>query len=169
MHAPHVLNLCLEIDEADPNVVRSLVELCTYASAFGARGVVVHLGKDVALANQRSTILRVLESGAPTPECPLLLKTPAWQGTETLTMKSPDDFIEFVAAIDDPRLGVCVDTCLVFAASHSPVAYVRSCMDRLPGRCVDHRAPLGYGCIATDQLVQVAALATDAGVPLIIV
>lgn len=53
-----------------------------------------------------------------TKECPLLLETPAGQGTETL--KAMKDFIEFVAEIADERLRICLDTCHVFACGHKP-------------------------------------------------
>ena len=187
VHAPYLLNLSLELRPDDPYVVRALREHLTYAAAFGGRGVVVHVGKachrplEEALTNQRTTLMAVLEPGAATPECPLLLETPAGQGSETLT--SPDDFIEFVRSIDSDLLGVCVDTCHVFAAGHSPSAYVRQVMEMLPGRlklihfndsrgascsCVDRHAPLGYGCIPQEEMTEVARMAAAANVPMII-
>ena len=126
VHSQYIINLANATAADDWNVTL-LARNLQYASAIGCRGVVVHVGKATdkpyatALENMRVNIARVLEHA--TPECPLLLETPAGQGTETL--KGDDEFIAFVESFGgDPRLRVCLDTCHVFACGHKPLTFI---------------------------------------------
>jgi deoxyribonuclease-4 len=190
IHSPYLLNLCMEPGgpgQENNYVVESLRSHLSTAAAMGSRGVVVHVGKacklekQKALANMRENIIRVLD--AATPECPLLLETPAGQGTETLT--TMEEFMGFVTSIVDPRFGVCVDTCHIFAAGIQPVDYLKSMVANdtwkpylklihfndsktACGSCVDRHAPLGRGLIAKEQLVECAFIATDNNIPMLV-
>ena len=41
-----------------------------------------------------------------------------------------DEFIDFAYQFDD-RLGICLDTCHVFACGHDPVTFMEKCGDKL--------------------------------------
>ena len=185
VHTPYLLNLCLTPSD-DNYVVNALREHLSAASAMGMKGVVVHVGKSVdtpietALANMRTNLIASLTTA--TAECPLLLETPAGQGTELLTdMK---EFMDFVADINDPRLRVCIDTCHVFAAGISPISYLENTWKNdmwRPllklihfndskvecGKCVDRHAVLGMGYIGQECLIACAKFAARNKIPML--
>ena len=200
-HAPYTINLCRAAGGTD-----LLCQHLQMAVAIGCRGVVVHVGKSVelaageAIANMRANV--AIAAQFATAECPLLIETPAGQGTETLT--GLEEFIEFVsaaatldsgisaaatldsgisaaatldadqaeapaAAFGAARIGICVDTCHVFACGHDPVEFVRRAsatgLLRLVhfndsagdcGSCVDRHASPGTGLIGGARLREVA-------------
>lgn len=183
VHSPYVLNLC----NPDDYIYRSLRTHLGYASAFGGKGVVVHVGKSckqplaTALDTMRTQIQASLTDA--TPECPLLLETPAGQGTETLTQLT--DFMEFVSSFQDPRLGICIDTCHVFACGHNPQEYIQTTLSHTTWApllklvhfndshgachsCVDRHAPIGHGRIPHDVLAACATMCVAAGVPMVV-
>ena len=187
IHSPYLLNLCMDPGEQNNYVVDCLRSHLSTAAAMGSKGVVVHVGKackldkEKALSNMRENILRVLD--AATPECPLLLETPAGQGTETLT--SIADFMGFVESIVDTRFGVCVDTCHTFASGVQPVEYIKNivCNESWKpylklihfndsktacGSCVDRHAVLGKGMVDKRQLVECAVIATTNNIPMLV-
>lgn len=90
----------------------------------GASGYVIHVGKYVsldyneALEIMRSNIAKLLTIA--TESCPLLLETPAGQGTELLT--NPYSFMQFVMSF--PNLQMCLDSCHVFASGYDPSYYL---------------------------------------------
>jgi deoxyribonuclease-4 len=184
VHSQYIINLANIAAGDDWNVALLGCNL-RYAAAIGCRGVVVHVGKatdkpyPVALENMRINIRRVLEYA--TPECPLLLETPAGQGTETL--KGEDEFIEFIDSFDgDPRLRVCLDTCHVFACGHKPLQFIdklaaKSDILRLIhfndsmepcGSCKDRHAPIGGGYIGFSGMSDIAKRCHELGVPMVI-
>ena len=196
VHSPYLLNLCID-PASDAYVVDCLRKHLHTASAMGCRGVVVHVGKrnvnknmldnETALANMRANILATLDAseGGPsaTETCPLLLETPAGQGSETLT--TPQEFIAFAKSINNPNFGICVDTCHVFAAGVSPRAYLDAVIadpaakpllklihfnDSATkcGSCVDRHAPIGSGHISQAELWSCATLATTHNIPMLV-
>lgn len=183
VHSQYMINLCT-LGAGDDWNVKLLMKNLQYAAAIGSKGVVVHVGKSTdkpipeAMENMKKNLVRCLE--AATVSCPLLLETPAGQGTETL--KAQDEFIEFVTSIKDPRLGVCLDTCHVFACGHKPLDYI-SRFDAHPGllklchyndsaapcgSCVDRHAFMGTGHIGMNGMRDIALLCSSKGVPMII-
>jgi len=168
VHAAYTINLCR------PEPPALLVRTIEQAVAIGARGVVVHVGKSLgAPAAEAAASMRVniaIAAAAATAECPLLLETPAGQGTETLT--GVEEFFAMVSSLGAELAGVfgiCVDTCHVYAAGHDPVEYVRRAIDsgllRLVhfndsattcGSCVDRHAFIGRGHIGAAVLREVA-------------
>jgi deoxyribonuclease-4 len=126
VHSQYLINLCAEPGKQDDYHVGLLIKNLQYASAVGCKGVVVHVGKSTdkdpatAMQNMQANLKRALEYA--TPECPILLETPAGQGTETLTTYT--EFVEFVLRFQDPRLRICVDTCHVFTCGHQPLEYI---------------------------------------------
>jgi deoxyribonuclease IV len=177
VHAPYLINLAARNEYNVP----CLGKLLRAAAAFGAKGVVVHVGKstkqpiETALDNMRVNIREALEHA--TPECPLLLETPAGQGTELLS-GGPDAFMSFIDDFGDPRFGACVDTCHVFAAGSDPHTYLKQIMDNASwaarlhavhfndsaaprGARLDRHAPPGGGHIGAEEMERCAALAAE--------
>ena len=184
VHSQYIINLSNASAPDDWNVAL-LARNLQYAAAIGCRGVVVHVGKATdkpyatALENMRTNIARVLEHA--TPECPLLLETPAGQGTETL--KGDDEFIGFVESFGgDPRLRICLDTCHVFACGHKPLTFIDKVAAKPDllrlihfndsmepcGSCKDRHAPIGGGHIGYTGMEAIAKRCHELGVPMVI-
>jgi len=173
VHSPYIINLSMAPGTKEDYGVTLLVKNLDYAKRMGFRGVVVHVGKSVdrpvdeALENMRLNLITAAESA--TALCPILLETPAGQGTELLT--EYDDFVNFVADFKDERIRLCVDTCHVFASGYCPYEYVKGIMeDHLDllklvhfndshgacTSCVDRHAFIGTGLIGIETLTKVA-------------
>lgn len=184
VHSQYIINLCAGA-AADSWAVDLLKKNLKYTAAMGGRGVVVHVGKSTsqplaeALAKMRTAITVALE--AATPACPLLLETPAGQGSETL--KDQSEFIEFVRSFADPRLRVCVDTCHVFACGHDPLKYLEGVVTADPdllklvhfndsqeacGSCLDRHAYIGTGKIGMAGMQRLAQFCSERAVPMVI-
>jgi deoxyribonuclease-4 len=183
VHSQYIINLCSLVDGDDWNT-NLLIKNLQYAAAIGCKGVVVHVGKStdkplpLALENMKKNIRRAVQFA--TESCPLLLETPAGQGTETL--KAQEEFIDFVSEFDTPRLRVCLDTCHVFACGHKPVDYIRKVCEKPDllklihyndsatpcGSCVDRHAYMGSGHIGMDGMKEIAELCGSKGLPMVI-
>jgi deoxyribonuclease-4 len=183
VHSQYIINLCTESNASDWNTAL-LSKNLKYANTIGCKGVVVHVGKSTsrpipeALETMKKNILTVLENA--TESCPLLLETPAGQGTETL--KDQKEFIDFVLAINDPRLRICLDTCHVFACGHKPLEYIQSIVTHPSllklihyndsaapcGSCVDRHAFMGTGHIGMDGMKAIAELCASNNLPMVI-
>lgn len=186
IHSPYLINLCTpESADNDGFHTKLLIKNLQYGVAMGARGVVVHVGKSTkqemsdALATMRTNIIVALEHA--TTVCPILLETPAGQGTEVLT--TWEEFAGFVASINDTRLRICVDTCHVFACGHQPVDYLNRLLAEHPGllglihfndsatpcgSCLDRHAFAGQGHIGIFPLTDIAETATANDIPMVI-
>jgi deoxyribonuclease-4 len=166
VHSQYIINLC----SATWNDV--LIKNLQTATALGARGVVVHVGKSLkvpeaeALEAMRANIALCLPYA--TEACPLLLETPAGQGTELLC--EPTAFIEFVASFNDPRFRICVDTCHVFVAGHDPLTTLEKAKSLTTlvhfndsatpcGSCLDRHAFVGQGHIGLPAMRAIAEAA----------
>jgi deoxyribonuclease-4 len=181
VHSPYIINLCVGGNTWNTALLKKNLQ---YAARIGCKGVVVHVGKSTdkaipeAMETMKANLLDCLE--AATIECPLLLETPAGQGTETL--KDQNEFVDFVAGFGDDRLGVCLDTCHVFACGHKPLDYI-SRFDAKPGllklihyndsatpcgSCVDRHAFMGTGHIGMDGMKASAELCGAKGLPMVI-
>lgn len=109
VHTPYILNLANEFKEGEWQYMlfQKYIEI---SSAIRAKGVVIHVAKhtkqpyEVAVENMRKN-LEVFKNYA-TNECPILLETPAGQGTETL--KGREEFCKFVSDFNDKRIRVCL-------------------------------------------------------------
>jgi len=185
VHSQYLINLSNKEtpDAWHEKLLMKNLEVCR---AFGGKGVVVHVGKSVklskeeAMAQMRSAIGRVLESAH--EDCPLLLETPAGQGTELLTDQT--EFLDFVESFGTPKLRVCLDTCHVFAAGHDPKAYLEACLARpgllklvhyndslgICGSCVDRHAHIatGEGHIGFPKMAEIAAICSSHSIPMVI-
>lgn len=188
VHSQYIINLCKKAEDGDAWHTDLLRKNLEVAVASGCRGVVVHVGKstgqdlETALATMRDNILAVLP--AATPDCPLLLETPAGQGTEVLT--DADAFIAFVASFADERLRICVDTCHTFVCGHDPLDYIKKLTDgpaehrqllrlihyndsAVPCGCrKDRHAFMGTGHIGMEKMEAIARHCHAAGLPMVI-
>lgn len=181
VHAPYTVNLA-DADLAFEANVNCLQKHLAIGSAIGAKGVVVHVGKhcgrwtiDQAKENMKRTIREVQRTSGC---CPLLLETPAGQGTELLT--TPEDFMAFCR---DLSLGICIDTCHVFACGTCPMKYLDAVLasdarDLLKlihfndsrgrlGCKTDRHAFPGTGQIDLEVLIDFAEKAYAHGVPML--
>ena len=182
VHSQYIINLCN--GSVDNWNVKLLMKNLEYASSIGCKGVVVHVGKSTdkplpeAIENMKKNLIYCLEAAS--PSCPLLLETPAGQGTETL--KGQNEFINFVSEIKDARIGVCLDTCHVYACGHKPLEYI-SQFDAHPGllklihyndsaapcgSCVDRHAFMGTGHIGMNGMKDIAVLCASKNLPMVI-
>jgi deoxyribonuclease-4 len=184
VHSQYIINLAHRPTDDTRWNTKLLKRNLAYASAVGCKGVVVHVGKSTSMAytdaleNMRMNISKALKYAS--PSCPLLLETPAGQGTEML--KGVSEFIEFVQSFNDPRLRICLDTCHVFACGHSPIEYIDTVAkhsDLLKlihyndsatpcGSCVDRHAMMGTGHIGMDGMHEIAKKCSGLGVPMVI-
>ena len=179
VHSAYLINLCSQTDDGFHSSL--LIKTLQIAVAIGARGVVVHVGKattqelSVALATMRTNLTACLE--AATPTCPILLETPAGQGTEVLTER--EAFIEFVTKINDPRLRICVDTCHVYACGHAPLDYLAAAGPLTTlvhfndsatpcGSRLDRHAFVGSGHIGLAAMTEIADFGTANQRPMVI-
>lgn len=127
IHSAFIINLAHVEKMKKP--LECLQSDLTEGIKLGSKGVVVHVGKhvnkytpEIAIKNMKTNI-ESLNIG----ECPLLIETPAGQGTELLVKIS--DFIKFVKELQETvgtsKVGVCVDTCHVFASGYDPLFYLK--------------------------------------------
>lgn len=182
VHTPYILNLCnpWTDDGWERTLLRRNLE---GAAKAGFRGVVIHVGKSVkrpvreAIETMRANLAWALTYA--TTACPLLLETPAGQGTETL--RTCEDFLTFVDSFQDGRLRVCVDTCHVFASGCEPVSYLQKTAEKglltlvhyndsqaACGSCVDRHAFVGTGHIGLATMTEIAEFCASKRIPMVI-
>jgi deoxyribonuclease-4 len=123
VHAPYLINLGSPTEATLRKSVDALRWTLERAAAIGARGVVVHGGsavaggtKERALGQLAAHLLPLLDA---IPDAgPDLLVEPTAGGGEPLCA-SVDDLGPYLDALEHhPRVGVCLDTCHVWAAGH---------------------------------------------------
>ena len=194
VHAPYLVNLGSPTAATYEKSVASVAHNLLRAEQIGAEGVVVHTGScvnegglDQAMAQVREGLLPVLESldeDAPR----LLLEPTAGQGRSLCA--GVEDLAPYLDALDHhPKVGVCLDTCHVFAAG-APLdepGGTTATLDLLekiaPGRLVlvhandsmdvrgsfrDRHERIGQGHIGEAAFAELLAHPTTDGVPLIL-
>lgn len=126
VHASYLVNLGSPDALTAARSVQSLRHALRRAAQIGARGVVLHAGSAVrggranALRQVRDRLMPLLDDiGDQGPD--LLLESMAGQGQMLCA-----DIADFAAYLDalsrHPRLGICLDTCHVYAAGHDLTA-----------------------------------------------
>ena len=125
IHTVYLLNCASEDTELRAKSLASLTHSLRVGARIGARGVVLHAGSakggDVASAVKRAgeTIRRAL---ADSEGCPLHLENTA--GTGGTLGRSIDELASLLdAAGGDERLGVCLDSCHLFASGYDIRSY----------------------------------------------
>jgi deoxyribonuclease-4 len=120
IHAVYLLNCASEDPEIRKKSLASLIQSLRVGDGIGAAGVVLHPGSakkgDVGTAIKRAGKL-MKEALAGSERCPLLLEDTAGAGG-TLG-RSFDELAQLIeAAGDSKRLGVCLDSCHLYASGY---------------------------------------------------
>ncbi|WP_030765840.1 deoxyribonuclease IV [Streptomyces sp. NRRL F-2664] len=124
VHAPYLINFGSHTAATVEKSVESLRHSLRRARRIGALGVVVHTGsatggrpREVAYAQVREHMLPLLDELTHEDDPFLLLESTAGQGFSLCSRA--EDFGPYFDALDHhPKLGICLDTCHVFAAGH---------------------------------------------------
>jgi len=123
VHAPFLINLGSPTPSTYENSLASTAYSLRRGSEIGAKGVVIHTGSAVdqshidkawrQIKKGMAPILNSLQDSDPM----LLLEPTAGQGQSLV--KKLDDLVNYLKALDyHPKVGICLDTCHVFAAGH---------------------------------------------------
>jgi deoxyribonuclease-4 len=194
VHAPYLVNLGSPTPATYEKSVASVAHQLSRAVGLGAEGVVVHTGScvdeggyDDALAQIRDGLLPVLDlldDDSPW----LLLEPTAGQGRSLCA--GVEDLAPYLDALENhPKVGICLDTCHVFAAG-APLdepGGASATLDRIeeiaPGRLRlihandsldvrgsfrDRHERVGEGHIGTDAFAELFAHPATEGVPFIL-
>ncbi|WP_314172721.1 deoxyribonuclease IV [Streptomyces winkii] len=196
VHAPYLINFGSHTEATAANSVSSLRHSLRRGREIGASGVVVHTGsatggRDSATAlAQVGSLLRPLLDELTHDDDPWLLLEPTAGQGYSLCSRVEDLAAYFEILGRHPRLGVCLDTCHVFAAGHDLAAPggVKRTLDELesvtgPGRLrlihandskdvvgahKDRHANIGSGHIGPGPFAELMTHPATEGVPLVI-
>ncbi|MBZ9595440.1 MULTISPECIES: deoxyribonuclease IV [Streptomyces] len=124
VHAPYLINFGSHTDATVERSVESLRHSLRRARRIGALGVVVHTGsatggrpREAAYAQISEYMLPLLDELTHDDDPFLLLESTAGQGSSLCSLA--EDFGPYFDALDHhPKLGICLDTCHIFAAGH---------------------------------------------------
>ena len=192
-HDTYLVNLAHPDDATREKSRLCLTDELVRSAAYGIPFVVSHIAAalgqepDVARARAAEGIRRVLDDSP--AEVTLLMETTAGQGSAM--NRTFDELAALLDALQgDPRVGVCLDTCHVFAAGYdlrTPEAYARTMdefdakvgLDRLKvvhcndsqkdlGSKVDRHANLGKGRIGLEAFRRLVNDPRFAGKPIIL-
>jgi len=127
VHASFLINLGSPDTAIADRSIQSLAHTVRRAHDIGARGVVVHTGSAVvaggyasAMAQTRDLLLPLLD-GLSDDEPDVLLEPTAGQGQSLCsTLDELDAYLDNLG--HHGKLGLCIDTCHVFAAGHDLAA-----------------------------------------------
>ncbi|MFI5618495.1 deoxyribonuclease IV [Streptomyces sp. NPDC051567] len=124
VHAPYLINFGSHTGATVERSVESLRHSLRRAREIGALGVVVHTGsatggrpREAAYAQVREYMLPLLDELTHEDDPFLLLESTAGQGASLCARTW--EFGPYFDALDHhPKLGICLDTCHIFAAGH---------------------------------------------------
>ncbi|MFF3090917.1 deoxyribonuclease IV [Streptomyces nojiriensis] len=124
VHAPYLINFGSHTEATVEKSVESLRHSLRRGREIGALGVVVHTGsatggrpREAAYAQVREHMLPLLDELTHDGDPFLLLESTAGQGFSLCSLA--EDFGPYFDALDHhPKLGICLDTCHIFAAGH---------------------------------------------------
>lgn len=123
VHAPFLINLGSPTVGTYENSVASTAYSIKRGAEIGALGVVIHTGSAVDVNNVENAWKQIHEGMMPVlnalgDDAPMLLLEPtAGQGQSLV--KKLDDLTNYLKALEyHPKVGICLDTCHVFAAGH---------------------------------------------------
>ena len=200
VHAPYLVNLGSPTPATYERSVGIVAHNLARAARIGAEGVVVHTGSYVdptgspgllgaALRRVREGLLPVLDAVADAAAPWLLLEPTAGQGRSLCA--GVEDLAAYLDALEHhPKVGICLDTCHVFAAG-APLdepGGATATVDRVvelggPGRLRlvhandsadgrgslrDRHAPIGQGHIGAGAFAELLAHPATEGVPFIL-
>ena len=123
VHAPFLINLGSPTVGTYENSIRSTAYSLQRGQDIGALGVVIHTGSAVDVSHVESAWKQIKKGMLPvleklTDDSPMLLLEPtAGQGQSLV--KRLEDLEYYLKALEyHPKVGICLDTCHVFAAGH---------------------------------------------------
>jgi len=195
VHAPFLINLGSPTVATYENSLASTAYSLRRGSEIGALGVVIHTGSAVDVSHVDKAwkqihegmmpILNALDESSPF----LLLEPTAGQGQSLV--KKLDDLEMYLKALEyHPKVGICLDTCHVFAAGHDiaikggmtatidllveiagierfKLVHANDSMD-VCGALKDRHQNIGEGHIGVDPFKELLAHPAVAGAPLIL-
>ncbi len=195
VHAPYLINLGSPTVATYENSLASTKYSLQRGADIGALGVVIHTGSAVDVDHVANAwkqihdgmmpILEALPSDSPS----LLLEPTAGQGQSLV--KRLEDLVNYLDALEHhPKVGICLDTCHVFAAGHDikkkggmtemldllvsiaglerfQLIHANDSMD-VCGALKDRHQNLGEGEIGIDPFKELLAHPAVANVPLIL-
>ncbi|MFZ4175787.1 deoxyribonuclease IV [Streptomyces griseoincarnatus] len=196
VHAPYLINFGSHTPATVERSVESLRHSLRRGREIGALGVVVHTGsatggreRAVALRQVREHVLPLLDELTRDDDPYLLLEPTAGQGASLCSLV--EDLGPYFEQLDaHPKLGVCLDTCHVFAAGHDlagpggahraleelaatvgagrlKLVHANDSKD-VVGAHKDRHANIGAGHIGEDPFRDLMTHPETAGVPLVI-
>lgn len=130
IHSIYLINFGRPIEECE-KAIECLSYDLNIGKELGAKGVVVHCGKSLkmkkeeSIQNMYNNIINMLPHIS--SSCPLLIETPAGQGTELLTMYNEfSEFYNRFTTEQKHKIKICIDTCHIFAAQkeYKPLEYI---------------------------------------------
>ena len=133
IHASYQINMGADLIPSQTDLYSTGIEIflneIEYGKKIGAKGIVVHMGKNVAnkydpshIYNNMVKFIIELFKKLKTKKItlPILLETPAGQGGEMCW--DLNEFVEFITRFKSQsfysQLGVCIDTCHIFQAGY---------------------------------------------------
>ena len=124
VHAPFLINLGSPTPGTYENSLASTAYSLKRGREIGAKGVVIHTGSAVDVTHVDNAWKQIAKGMRPIlkalkhPDDPwLLLEPTAGQGQSLV--KKLDDITKYMDALEwHPKVGICLDTCHVFAAGH---------------------------------------------------
>jgi deoxyribonuclease-4 len=195
VHAPYLVNFGSPTDATLRRSIDAVTHAMRRGMAIGAKGVVVHAGsavagahRDIAMKQLRTHLLPLLEEAD--PDGPQLLVEPTAGGGEALCA-TVEQLEPWFAELDaHEMLGVCLDTCHLFAAGHDLAApggakktldllvrtvgrgrlrlvHANDSKDPL-GSGRDRHAPIGDGQIGKDMFAELFRHPATRGVPVVV-
>lgn len=195
VHAPYLVNFGSPTEATLRRSAEAVTHALRRGTAIGARGVVVHAGSAVAGAHRddamkqlRTHLLPLLDAAE--PDGPKLLVEPTAGGGQALCATVPELESWFAELDAHEMLGVCLDTCHLFAAGHDLAApggakktldllvktvgrgrlglvHANDSKDRL-GSGRDRHAPIGDGQIGKDMFAELFRHPATRGVPVVV-
>jgi deoxyribonuclease-4 len=195
VHAPYLINLGSPTEATYVNSLASTSYSLQRGSDIGALGVVIHTGSAVDISHVDKAWKQIHEGVMPilnalSDDAPFLLLEPtAGQGQSLV--KKLDDLEHYLEALEyHPKVGICLDTCHVFAAGHDVAAeggmnktldllveiagierfkliHANDSMD-VCGALKDRHQNIGDGHIGIKPFAELLAHPATAGVPLVL-
>lgn len=188
-HAPYVINMCANECDANRRYWQQeiLNEELVYTAAMGGKGVVVHTGARKQRTEEEGLAImeHMVRSALPyaTETCPLLLETPCREGTEVCgQIQDLGNFFYRFTEEERKKLGLCADSCHIFAANYDPLQYMQHWEQHCPvpiklvhfndsaaecGSCKDRHAPPGHGHIGMKRMNEIAQWCHERNIPMV--
>ncbi|MFI9405244.1 deoxyribonuclease IV [Nocardia sp. NPDC052316] len=145
VHAPYLLNFGSPDPAVLANSAQALTTIMRRAGLVGAAAVIVHAGSSVRQELRAHALGRLPELFAPlldaAPPGVRLLIEPTCGGGAALA-STVDSTVEYFAALDDERIGLCIDTCHLHAAGEDITTALQAVVTKLTDAIGPHRLDL---------------------------